>query len=58
VQPTRLTAKGRRDLSAASAAVRAVELRMTADLTAEDREAATRILRAMVRSLRAEPGDA
>ncbi|MFT2752396.1 MarR family winged helix-turn-helix transcriptional regulator [Clavibacter sp. Sh2088] len=56
VQPTRLTTKGRRDLAAASAAVRAVELRMLGDLTAEDREAATRILRAMVRSLRAEDG--
>jgi DNA-binding MarR family transcriptional regulator len=52
VQPTRLTAKGRRDLAAASAAVRAVERRMLADLTAEDRDAATRTLRAMVRSLR------
>jgi DNA-binding MarR family transcriptional regulator len=52
VQPTRLTATGRRDLAAASAAVRAVELRMLADLTEDDRAAATRILRSMVRSLR------
>jgi DNA-binding MarR family transcriptional regulator len=56
VQPTRLTAKGRRDLAAASAAVRAVELRMLGDLTDADRDAATRILRSMVRSLRAEGG--
>jgi DNA-binding MarR family transcriptional regulator len=51
VQPTRLTAQGRRELAAASAAVRAVELRMTADLTDADRAAATRILGSMVRSL-------
>jgi DNA-binding MarR family transcriptional regulator len=58
VQPTRLTATGRRDLAAASAAVRAVELRMLADLTGDDRAAATRILRTMVRSLRAEDAGA
>jgi DNA-binding MarR family transcriptional regulator len=52
VQPTRLTAQGRRELAKATAAVRAVELRMTADLTDDDRDAATRILRSMVRSLR------
>ncbi|MDQ0744109.1 DNA-binding MarR family transcriptional regulator [Clavibacter sp. B3I6] len=57
MQPARLTATGRRDLAAASAAVRAVERRMLADLTEDDRAAATRILRSMVRSLRAEdPG--
>jgi DNA-binding MarR family transcriptional regulator len=52
VQPTRLTVQGRRELAKATAAVRAVELRMTADLTDDDRDAATRILRSMVRSLR------
>jgi DNA-binding MarR family transcriptional regulator len=52
VQPTRLTTQGRRELAKATAAVRAVELRMTADLTDDDRDAATRILRSMVRSLR------
>jgi DNA-binding MarR family transcriptional regulator len=52
VQPTRLTAQGRRELAKATAAVRAVELRMTADLTDDDHDAATRILRSMVRSLR------
>jgi DNA-binding MarR family transcriptional regulator len=54
VQPTRLTAAGRRQLAKASAAVRAVELRMLGDLSDGDREAATRILRSMVRSLRAD----
>lgn len=51
VQPTRLTPTGRRQLAKASAAVRAVELRMLGDLSDADQEAATRILRGMVRSL-------
>ncbi|RIJ15852.1 MarR family transcriptional regulator, partial [Clavibacter nebraskensis] len=45
---------GRRQLATASAAVRAVELRMLGSLSDADREAATRILRSMVRSLRAD----
>jgi len=50
--PTRLTPRGRRRLASASAAVRAVESRMLAELTDTDREAALRLLRSMVRSLR------
>ncbi|GAA2065004.1 MarR family winged helix-turn-helix transcriptional regulator [Williamsia deligens] len=52
--PTRLTPGGRRLLDKASAAVRSVELRMLADLGAEDRTQAERILRTMVRSLTAD----
>jgi len=51
--PTRLTDEGRRSLEQASAAVRSVELRMLAGLDDDDRDAALRILRSMVRSLRA-----
>jgi len=50
--PTRLTEKGRQRLGAATAAVRAVELRMLAGLTEEEQAAAFRILRGMVTSLR------
>ncbi len=50
--PTRLTARGRRSLATASAAVRSVELRMLSGLTASEQAAASRILRSMVRSLR------
>lgn len=51
--PARLTPRGRRSLEAASAAVRGVELRMTAGLSEVDREAALRSLRSMVDALRA-----
>jgi len=51
--PTRLTARGRRSLAEASAAVRSVELKMTSGLTRADHDAALRILRSMVRSLSA-----
>ena len=51
VLPTRLTPRGRRRLGQASAAVRSVEDRMLAGLTADDRAAAARILRSMARSL-------
>lgn len=50
--PVQLTARGRRGVEEASAAVRTVELRMLAGLTDADRSAALRILRSMVRSLR------
>jgi DNA-binding MarR family transcriptional regulator len=49
--PTRLTSSGRRDLAAATAAVRGVEVRMLAGLTTEEQASALRILRTMVRSL-------
>jgi DNA-binding MarR family transcriptional regulator len=52
VLPTRLTPRGRRSLEKASAAVRAVEVRMLSGLTEADQAAASRILRSMVRSLR------
>jgi DNA-binding MarR family transcriptional regulator len=51
--PARLTPKGRRSLEKASAAVRSVEVRMLAGLTETERSDALRILRSMVRSLRA-----
>ena len=54
--PTRLTPRGRRRLAVASAAVRAVELRMLAGLSDRERAAAFRSLRAMVDALRG--GDA
>jgi DNA-binding MarR family transcriptional regulator len=52
VLPTRLTPRGRRSLEKASAAVRSVEVRMLAGLTESDQEAAFRILRGMIGSLR------
>jgi DNA-binding MarR family transcriptional regulator len=56
VLPTRLTPLGRSRLAAATAAVRSVEVRMLAGLSADDRAAALRILRTMARSL--SDGDA
>lgn len=50
--PTRLTAKGRRRLDTASAAVRAVELRMLHGLTPAEQAQAFALLRAMVDGLR------
>ncbi|WP_030514824.1 MarR family winged helix-turn-helix transcriptional regulator [Nocardia sp. NRRL WC-3656] len=58
VLPTRLTARGRRSLETASAAVRAVEDRMLAGLTESERATALRILRSMIRSLREGNEDA
>lgn len=55
VLPTTLTAAGRRQREAASAAVRQVELRMTRDLDDEGRAAAFRLLRGMVAALRDDP---
>ncbi|GAA3853239.1 MarR family transcriptional regulator [Saccharothrix violaceirubra] len=52
VLPTRLTPRGRRSLGKATAAVRSVEDRMLAGLGGDERAAAFRILRSMVRSLR------
>lgn len=52
VLPTRLTARGRRRLEQASAAVRSVEVRMLSGLTEAEQAAARRILRSMIASLR------
>lgn len=49
--PTRLTPRGRRSLTKASAAVRSVEVRMLAGLTDAEQSAARTALRSMVRSL-------
>lgn len=53
--PARLTPRGRRQLEAASAAVRGVEVRMLAGMTEADRVQAMRSLQSMVRSLREDP---
>src|SRR5689334_21241670 len=52
VLPTRLTARGRRSLAKASAAVRSVEVRMLAGLTETEQSNALRILQSMIYSLR------
>ncbi|MEV6287775.1 MarR family transcriptional regulator [Kribbella sp. NPDC051770] len=52
VLPAQLTARGRASLKEASAAVRAVEVRMLGGLTEEEQAGAFRILQSMVRSLR------
>ncbi|WP_328296039.1 MarR family transcriptional regulator [Kineococcus sp. NBC_00420] len=49
--PTRLTPLGRQRLATASAAVRAVEVRMLGGMTGAEQAAASRALRSMVRSL-------
>ncbi len=54
VLPAQLTARGRRKLAAATAAVRSVEVRMTDGLSEAERAAALTILRRMVDSLRDE----
>jgi len=53
VIPARLTPHGRRQLEQATAAVRAVEVRMTSALTETEQANALQILRSMVRSLQA-----
>ena len=53
ILPTELTAAGRRQLRAASAAVRAVEDRMVAGLADGDRERLTRLLASCAAALRA-----
>jgi DNA-binding MarR family transcriptional regulator len=50
--PTRLTPRGRRRLTKASAAVRSVEARMVAGVTASEQANTLAILRRMVHSLR------
>ncbi|MFI7387168.1 MarR family winged helix-turn-helix transcriptional regulator [Streptomyces sp. NPDC049813] len=52
VLPARLTSRGRESLAEATAAVRAVEVRMLAGLTESEQAGALRILRSMVDSLR------
>lgn len=52
VMPTELTDRGRRDLAAATAAVRSVEDRMLGELGEDDRATARRLLRSMVHALR------
>jgi DNA-binding MarR family transcriptional regulator len=52
VLPIRLTPRGRRSLQKASAAVRSVEVRMLAAMTATEQSAALRMLQSMIGSLR------
>lgn len=52
--PTQLTESGRRSLAQASAAIREVEQRMLADLTADQQAEARQILRSMVTALRGQ----
>ncbi|MEV6008779.1 MarR family transcriptional regulator [Streptomyces sp. NPDC051976] len=52
VLPARLTPRGKRSLEKASAAVRAVEVRMLSGMTETEQSAAFRILQGMIRSLR------
>ncbi|MEV6011958.1 MarR family transcriptional regulator [Streptomyces sp. NPDC051976] len=52
VLPARLTPRGKRSLEKASAAVRAVEVRMLAGMTETEHSAAFRILQSMIHSLR------
>ncbi|WP_097885147.1 MarR family winged helix-turn-helix transcriptional regulator [Streptomyces sp. st140] len=52
VLPARLTPRGRQSLEDASAAVRAVEVRMLAGMTEDEQESAFRALRSMIDSLR------
>jgi DNA-binding MarR family transcriptional regulator len=54
--PTRLTEEGRRLLDRATVAVRSVEVRMLAGLSASEEAAALRLLRSMVDSLRGDDG--
>ena len=58
VLPTRLTPRGRRSLQKATAAVRSVEVRMLAGVTAADQAATFRALQTMTRSLRHGTDDA
>ena len=50
--PTQLTTRGRESLAAATAAVRGVELRMLADLSAQEQATALVLLRRMTTALR------
>jgi DNA-binding MarR family transcriptional regulator len=49
--PTRLTPRGRRSLAKATAAVRAVEVRMLSGMTPDEQVGASWMLRSMIRSL-------
>lgn len=50
--PAQLTPRGRQSLAKASAAVRSVEVRMLAGMSAEEQAGALRNLRSMIRALR------
>ncbi|MCA1270014.1 MarR family winged helix-turn-helix transcriptional regulator [Streptomyces rubiginosohelvolus] len=52
ILPAQLTPRGRQSLEEASAAVRAVEVRMLAGMTEDEQESAFRALRSMIDSLR------
>ncbi|MFF4857886.1 MarR family winged helix-turn-helix transcriptional regulator [Streptomyces rubiginosohelvolus] len=52
ILPAQLTPRGRQSLEEASAAVRAVEVRMLAGMTENEQESAFRALRSMIHSLR------
>ena len=52
VLPAQLTARGRRKLAAATAAVRSVEVRMLSGMTEAEQADAFRSLQSMIRSLR------
>ncbi|MBM7413392.1 MULTISPECIES: MarR family winged helix-turn-helix transcriptional regulator [Nocardiaceae] len=52
--PTRLTARGRRSLEQATAAVRSVEVRMLSGMTAAERDSAFRSLQSIVQALRGD----
>jgi DNA-binding MarR family transcriptional regulator len=54
ILPAQLTAKGQAQLAVATAAVRAVELRMLTDITVVERTTAFRVLRQMTQSLQRE----
>ncbi|WP_285189810.1 MarR family transcriptional regulator [Rhodococcus sp. MEB041] len=52
--PTRLTARGRRSLEQATAAVRSVEVRMLSGMTDAERDSAFRSLQSIVQALRGD----
>ena len=54
VLPTQLTARGRRSLEQASAAVRSVEVRMLSGMTQDEQSAASAMLRSMIHALRSD----
>ncbi len=57
VLPTQLTPLGRKSLDEASAAVRSVEVRMLAGMTAEEQSGAFRSLTSMIRALRSDQAE-
>ena len=56
ILPTRLTPKGQKSLAKATAAVRAVEVRMLGDMSPDEQSAAFRTLRSMIDNLRDDGG--